>query len=79
MTTEPDMPRDQPEAPAPIPQPGSSFPDLKFRVETVKVMIAVTFEIKDQERADDVKDQIESALADLKVYGNVTVNYERLP
>lgn len=60
----------------PVTAPGSTFPDLKFPTVRLKVTITATFEIKDQERAGDVREQIDAAIAELKVYGAATAHHE---
>ncbi len=51
-----------------MPAPGSVFPEIKFRAETLKVTITVNFEMRTQEEVDAVKGAVESAVHSLRCY-----------
>lgn len=56
------------ERPTTLPAPGSTFPEIKFRAETLKVTITVNFEMRTADEVERVKEAVESAVHSLRCY-----------
>jgi hypothetical protein len=76
----PDMSLPPPPALKPVSHPGSTFPDVRFRVQRVKVTLVATLELESDSDIRPAKDHVEKALSALTVYAadRVSVSYEKL-
>ena len=49
-----------------LPAPGSEFPEIKFKAETLKVTITANFEMRSPDEVEAVRQAVQSALESLR-------------